>query len=81
MFSDIDDLSRFNQTLLLEATETYQIEKLRKDLKSEIEKERQERVEADKRNFRRSIKAAIFTGATSAVIAEALITLLKWMLL
>lgn len=76
MFSDIDDLSRFNQALLLEATETYQIEKLRK----EIEKERQERAEADKRNFRRSIMAGTISSVLATLIINALIFLSRCIL-
>lgn len=53
------------------------IKKNTESIKNEIEKERQERIEADKRNLRRSIFAGTVSGVLSTLIVNVLIFLSK----
>lgn len=56
------------------------IKKNTESIKSEIEKERQERIEADKRYMKRAIFAGTLSGVLSAIIINALAALLKFVL-
>ena len=56
------------------------IKKNTESIKVEIEKERQERIEADKRYMRRAILAGTLSGVLSTITINALAVLLKFVL-
>lgn len=56
------------------------IKKNTESIKVEIEKERRERIEADKRYMRRAILAGTLSGVLSTITINALAVLLKFVL-